>query len=196
MKGMVAAVVLAAGASRRLGQAKQLVRQGSETLLGRTIRVVREAGVADIFIVLGAQRELISATIAFKDAVLVFNENWEKGIASSIHAGLRALDTHPDEWPAALILSCDQPKLGAHHLRAMLQNFAASCGPVIVASSYADTLGVPAIFPRPVFPQLMALRGDKGARAILLDPPCPLATVPFSGGEIDIDVPADLEHLS
>ena len=196
MKGMVAAVVLAAGASRRLGQAKQLVRQGSETLLGRTIRVVREAGVADIFIVLGAQRELISATIAFKDAVLVFNENWEKGIASSIHAGLRALDAHPSETSAALILSCDQPQLTASHLREMLRVLAAAHGKSIVASSYAGTLGVPAAFPRPVFPQLFALRGDKGARALLLEPPCPVATVPFAGGEIDIDVPADLEYLS
>lgn len=195
MKGTVAAIILAAGASRRLGQAKQLVRQGSETLLGRTIRVVREAGVAGIFVVLGAQRELISASIAFSDAVLVFNENWEKGIASSIHAGLRALDTHSGEWSEALILSCDQPQLSASHLREMLRVVAATQQKFIVASSYADTLGVPAIFPRPVFPQLMALRGDKGARAILLDPPCPLAAVPFAGGEIDIDVPADLEHL-
>ncbi len=195
MKGTVAAIILAAGASRRLGQAKQLLRQGNETLLGRTIRVVREAGVADIFVVLGAQRELISASVAFKDAVLVFNENWEKGIASSIHAGLRALDMHPGGLSAVLILSCDQPHLGAHHLLTMLQTFTASPEPVIVASSYADTLGVPAIFPRPVFPQLLALRGDKGARAILLDPPCPLSAVPFTGGEIDIDVPADLEHL-
>jgi molybdenum cofactor cytidylyltransferase len=196
VKSTVAAVILAAGASRRLGQAKQLVRQGSETLLERTIRVVREAGVSDIFIVLGAQRELISASIAFKDALLVFNENWEKGIATSIHAGLRALDTHPAEWSAALILSCDQPKLSASHLCEMLRVLAEARQKSMVASSYADTLGVPAIFPRAVFPQLLALRGDKGARAILLDPPCPLAAVPFAGGEIDIDIPADLEHLS
>jgi len=196
VKDTVAAVVLAAGASRRLGQAKQLVRQGNETLLERTIRAVREAGVADIFVVLGAQRELITATVAFKNAVPVFNENWEKGIASSIHAGLRALDTHPGESSAALILSCDQPQLSASHLRDMLRVLAAAQQKSIVASSYADTLGVPAIFPRSAFPQLLALRGDKGARAILLDPPCPLAAVPFAGGEIDIDVPADLEHLS
>jgi molybdenum cofactor cytidylyltransferase len=196
VKSTVAAVILAAGASRRLGQAKQLVRQGSETLLERTIRVVREAGVAGVFVVLGAQRELISASIAFNDAELVFNENWEKGIATSIHAGLRALDTHPGEWSATLILSCDQPKLSASHLREMLQVLAEAQQKSIVASSYADTLGIPAIFPRSVFPQLLALRGDKGARAILLDPPCPMAAVPFAGGEIDIDIPADLEHLS
>lgn len=196
MRGAVAAIVLAAGASRRLGQAKQLVRQGSETLLERTVRVVRETGIADIFVVLGAQRELISASIAFKDAVLVFNENWEKGIASSIHAGLRALATHPGQSSAALILSCDQPQLSASHLREMLRVLAAAEEKSIVASSYAGTIGVPAIFPSSLFPQLLALRGDKGARAILLDPPCPLAAVPFAGGEIDIDIPADLEHLN
>ncbi len=196
MKGPVAAVILAAGASRRLGQAKQLVRHGNETLLERTIRVTRDAGVSDIFVVLGAQRELISATIAFKNAEPVFNENWEKGIASSIHAGLRELDARGLTSSSVLIVSCDQPRLTAHHLKGLIGAFAAQDQPGIAASSYAGTLGVPALFPRDVFPQLRALRGDKGARALLLDPPCPVMAVPFAGGEIDIDVPADLEHLS
>jgi CTP:molybdopterin cytidylyltransferase MocA len=196
VKGPVAAVILAAGASRRLGQAKQLVRYGNETLLERTIRVTRDAGVSDIFVVLGARRELISATIAFKNAEPVFNENWEKGIASSIHAGLRELGARGLVSSSVLILSCDQPRLTAHHLKGLIGAFAAQDKPGIAASSYAGTLGVPALFPREVFQQLRALRGDKGARALLLDPPCPVMAVPFAGGEIDIDVPADLEHLS
>jgi CTP:molybdopterin cytidylyltransferase MocA len=196
VKGPIAAVILAAGASRRLGQAKQLVRYGNETLLERTIRVTRDAGVSDIFVVLGAQRELISATIAFKNAEPVFNENWEKGIASSIHAGLRELDARGLTSSSVLIVSCDQPRLTAHHLKGLIGAFAAQDQASIAASSYAGTLGVPALFPRAAFPQLLALRGDKGARALLLDPPCPVIAVPFAGGEIDIDVPADLEHLS
>jgi molybdenum cofactor cytidylyltransferase len=64
-----------------------------------------------------------------------------------------------------------------------------------VASTYAGVRGIPAVFPREAFPDLLALRGDKGARSLLMRPPCPLITLPFEGGEVDIDQPDDLEQL-
>jgi molybdenum cofactor cytidylyltransferase len=94
-----------------------------------------------------------------------------------------------------LILACDQPRLSAEHLSAMLDVFCAQAAPSIVASAYQGVLGIPAVFPREVFAELHALRGDKGARLLLMQPPCPLVALPFPGGEIDIDRPADMAHL-
>jgi molybdenum cofactor cytidylyltransferase len=77
----------------------------------------------------------------------------------------------------------------------MLNAFAAHETPAIVASAYQGVLGIPAVFPREVFTSLRALRGDKGARVLLMRPPCPLIALPFPGGEIDIDLPVDIAHL-
>jgi molybdenum cofactor cytidylyltransferase len=195
VKASVAAIVLAAGASRRLGQPKQLLMHGGETLLERAIRLACEAGTAPILTVLGANREVILAAIHLNRAVPVINNDWEQGIATSIHAGLESLDAFAPDANAVLILSCDQPRLTAHHLRVLIETFAAQAEPSIVASAYAGVIGIPAIFPRVAFSQLRKLRGDKGARALLAQPPCPLISVTFSGGEVDIDQPGDLARL-
>jgi molybdenum cofactor cytidylyltransferase len=191
----VSAIVLAAGASRRLGQPKQLLVHGGETLLEHAIRLGGEAGAAPVLAVLGANFEIISASIALRRATPVFNQHWEQGISTSIHAGLDALDALALLADGALIMACDQPRLSADHLRALMEAFAAQAEPSIVASAYAGVLGIPALFPRAAFTHLRALHGDKGARALLVHPPCPLVAVPFLGGEVDIDEPADLEQL-
>jgi molybdenum cofactor cytidylyltransferase len=191
----VAAIVLAAGASRRLGQPKQLLTYKGESLIERAVRLASEAGAAPLLAVLGANREMILAAVNLNGAVSVINNNWEKGIATSIHAGLESLDGLVPHVNAALILSCDQPRLTVDHLRELIEAYAAQAEPSIVASAYAGVVGIPAIFPRPVFHRLLALRGDQGARAILAQPRCPLIPVPFSGGEVDIDQPEDLAQL-
>ena len=94
----------------------------------------------------------------------------------------------------ALILACDQPRLTANYLRALMETFASQTEPSIIASAYAGVVGTPAVFPRMAFPQLRALRGDKGARALLAEPPCSLIAVPFAGGEVDIDILSDLKE--
>jgi CTP:molybdopterin cytidylyltransferase MocA len=191
----VAGIVLAAGASRRLGQPKQLLMLDGETLLERAIRQAAESGADPVFVILGAHSEQIRATVSLTHAIPVLNSAWEQGIASSIQAALGALDASAPQASGALILTCDQPRLTAAHLRALLQAFAAHPAPAIVASAYAGILGIPAVFPRQVFADLRALRGDKGARALLMHPPCPLLALPFLGGDIDIDEPADLAQL-
>lgn len=191
----VAAIILAAGASRRLGQPKQLLGFDGETLLQRTLRIAKESGASPVLVVLGAHFAPICVNIPFDQAIPVFNDQWESGMSTSIHAGLHELDVRSPAAQGAIIMTCDQPRLTSEHLRALLQAFHQQSGSHIVASSYAGSFGIPAIFPRSVFSALHELRGDKGARALLHQPPCPLFSLPFEGGEVDIDVPSDLGKL-
>lgn len=188
-------IVLAAGASTRLGQPKQLVSVDGEMLLERAMRMAREAGTSPILVVLGAHFAPICARIDFQDAIPVLNEEWQHGISTSIHSGLRELDVRAPDSRCALLMTCDQPRLTAAHLRALIAAFQAQSASSIAASSYAGALGTPAIFPRSLFPQLLALRDDKGARALIAAASLKVVTVPFAGGETDIDEPADLDQL-
>ena len=192
----VAAIILAAGPSRRLGQPKQLLGFAGEALLERALRLAKEAGASPVLAVLGANFAPICASIPFNEAIPVFNEKWEQGMSTSIHAGLNEADVRSPEAVGALVMTCDQPRLSAEHLRALLRGFAAQEKPTIITSTYAGTYGIPAVFPRSVYPKLHALHGDKGARTLLIKPPCPIVAVPFEGGDIDIDLPEDLAHLS
>ena len=117
------AIILAAGASRRLGQPKQLLKYRGETLLERALRAAREAGASPVLAMLGAHFAPICAMIPFEDAIPVLNDHWEQGISSSIHAGLSELEVRAPDASGALVMSCDQPRLTAKHLRALLKAF-------------------------------------------------------------------------
>jgi molybdenum cofactor cytidylyltransferase len=151
-----------------------------------------EAGALPVFAVLGANSSAILAAVDWRDSLQIFNQDWENGIATSIHKGVKALQDNVPHIAGSLILTCDQPRLTAVHLRALIETFRAQPEPAIVASQYAGTAGTPAAFPRQVFADLLRLQGDKGARSLLVKPPCPLIAVPFPCGEVDIDEPADL----
>jgi molybdenum cofactor cytidylyltransferase len=188
-------VILAAGASRRLGTPKQRVQFRGETLLGRAIRIAREAGLDPLIVVLGAEREAIRAAIEAEDVLFVENDRWHEGIASSMRAGLESMKTVASLAGGVLIMACDQPQLSAEHLRLLVSEFSASDETCIVSSMYAGVRGVPAVFPRSAVPQLTGLTGDVGARKVLANPPCRVIEIAFAGGEIDIDSPPDLAQL-
>lgn len=198
----VAAIVLAAGASRRLGQPKQLLKLAGETLIERAVRLAGEAGATPVIAVLGARADSILAAVSFErlnrehHAVPLIHRGWAQGLATSIHAALDALEQHAPAAAGVLILGCDQPRLSADHLRALLRAFAAQPAPAMVASAYAGIQGMPAVFPRQAFQNLRALRGDQGARALLKRAVRPVIAIPFAGGEVDIDLPGDLAHLT
>lgn len=191
----VAGIIVAAGSSSRLGQPKQLIPIGGEPMLQRAIRFVHEAGAEPVFVVLGAHREIIEARVNFGPAEVVVNNEWTEGLASSIRAGVRAADQASSEESGLLLMICDQPRVSADHLRRMIQVFQAQPPGTAVASVYAGTRGIPAIFPRLAIDHLCALRGDQGARSLLARPPWMVVEVPLEGGEIDIDRPEDLEQI-
>ena len=195
MSASVGAIVLAAGASSRLGQPKQLLMYRGESLLARAIRLANEAGASPVLPIVGAHRELILSAVNFGTSTPVPNERWAQGISTSIHAGLDRLMRTAPKAGGVLIMACDQPRLTADHLRVLIHRFALQSEPSMVASAYQEVLGIPAVFPPNLFARLYALEGDKGARALLLDPPCPMIPVPFAGGEVDIDWPDDLSAL-
>lgn len=176
----IAAVVLAAGASRRLGSPKQLAMLGDETLLERAVRLAREAGCSPVIVVLGADHQEVLAHCRLGDAVPVIHDNWEEGMGSSIRLGVDACASAT----GVVVMTCDQPAVTVEHLQALMR------GPNIKPSSYAGRKGVPAFFPASSFGELRALRGDVGARELLRS----AAAVELEGGDLDVDTPEDLER--
>jgi molybdenum cofactor cytidylyltransferase len=175
-----AAVVLAAGASRRMGSPKQLAVLGGETLLERAVRVARGAGCQPVVVVLGASADVIRAGCVLGDAEIVVNQDWAEGMGASVRAGVGAL---PDV-DGCLVMTCDMPAVTPAHLRALM----GSGG--FMASSYAGRRGVPAYFPRSMFSELMTLRGDAGARDLL----GAASAIELEGGDLDVDTVEDLER--
>ncbi len=182
----VAGVVLAAGASSRLGEAKQLVELGGERLLERSVRVAREAGLAPILVVLGCRAEEIQKQCRFAGTRVVVNENWAEGMGSSVRAGVAALNAEGAEVEGLVLMTCDQPAISVEHLRRLVE---AGAEGAAVGSSYAGRIGVPAFFPASRFGELLRLRGEEGARRLLVS----ANAVKLPGGELDVDTVEALE---
>ncbi len=186
----VAAIVLAAGGSSRLGQPKQLLLFHGESLIRRVVRAAQEARCAPIVVVVGRDREMIARELKDVPVILTPNDRWERGLGTSIRVGVEALPTAAE---AVVILACDQPHVDAALLRRLLETHART-GKPIVASGYAETRGIPALFAAAYFTKLRALAEDEGAKKLLHEPNR-VATVPFPAGELDIDTPEDLASL-
>ena len=176
-----AAVVLAAGASRRLGELKQLVRLDGETLVERAVRVCREAGCEPVVVVLGASADLVRERCVLEGALVVVNEEWAEGMGASVRMGIGAL---VGEVAGCIITTCDQPAVTAQHLRDLMASGETT------ASEYAGRHGVPAYFPAAMLNALMKLHGDAGAREMLKE----ARTVTLASGELDVDTIEDLER--
>lgn len=187
----VYAVILAAGASRRLGAPKQLLKWDQRTLLEHALLNARAVAEDRCLVVLGSHAEAIREVVSFEAVSVIDNPDWQEGIASSIRAGIRAL---PDSAEAALILLCDQPLIKAEHLRALLNAWRAEPSR-IVASFYQGGAGVPALFPVNYFEPLLVLQGDQGAKALLRKSDAELLTIPLPEAEFDIDSGEDFERL-
>jgi molybdenum cofactor cytidylyltransferase len=186
-----AAILLAAGASTRLGQAKQLIVMDNESLLARTVRMALEAGCAPVIVVTGFEQEKMQAALAGLPVKFVHNPDWSEGMGSSLRCGVRALDPGTHD---ALLLVCDQLALSTEFLRELLRVHLLREKP-ITAAHYDGRLGVPAIFSAAFFPRLCVVKGDRGARGVLESHAKEVTAMDFPAGAIDLDTPEQLEHL-
>jgi len=190
---VIAAVVLAAGRSERFGEPKQLVRLGGASLVRRAVGAAVDGGCIPVIAVLGSAAERVGRELVGSPARSVINDDWKAGLASSVRAGVAALDGE-SAVRAVLLLTCDQPLLDGAIVREILEAFDGAAGR-IVACEYAGTVGVPALFERSRFPELADLSGERGASRILREHAADVVRVPWPGGAIDIDTPEDYERF-
>ena len=182
------AIVLAAGASTRFGSPKQLVRVAGRPLLHSALARAADVAGSAVSVVLGAHAAELTPLLTHSQALIVINRDWREGIASSIRAGVSRL---PPSCNAVLLMLADQAAVTAEDLKRLVSAWRRQPD-YIVAARYGMTTGVPAVFPRSVFADLAALRGDTGARALLQRNPDRVVRVPMASAAIDIDTPEDL----
>ncbi len=185
-------IILAAGASRRMGQLKQLLEWQNQSLLEHAIQNVQSLLKERVIVVLGAHAESIQTAINLDSVTVIVNSDWQEGIASSIRAGVQAL---PMSASAVLILLCDQPLIGSTLIQTLLTGWQNE--PTrMVACQYGNSVGVPALFPAEFFRRLLQLKGDQGAKHLLMEFGDRLLKMPLPEAELDIDTTGDFNHLT
>lgn len=191
-----AIIVLAAGASTRMGRPKQLLTYGGRTLLRNAAEMAAASLCRPIIVVLGAYADQLQSEIDGLPVQQVVNERWTEGMGSSIRAGLEALK-HCDREGAAkavVLMLCDQPFVTAAVINNLVTAFRQN-GTGIIASEYGGTVGVPALFGQEYFADLAALSGAAGAKQIIAAHTSDVVRVPFPQGATDVDTPEDYRQL-
>jgi molybdenum cofactor cytidylyltransferase len=186
------ALVLAAGASRRFGSPKQLVRFDGQSLLQRAVAHASELLGSAVTVVLGAHAAEIAETLPTGSAGVLINRDWQEGIASSIRIGVQRL---PGACDGVMLVLADQPLVGSETLRRLMTAWRRQPRNII-ASRYGSVTGVPAIFPRWCFSDLTDLRGDAGARIVIRRYSDHVVRLAHPEAAVDIDYPDDLLNLS
>jgi CTP:molybdopterin cytidylyltransferase MocA len=191
---MLAALVLAAGGSRRLGRPKQLEPWGDTTLLGHVVEDVGSLPVDEVWVVLGADLELVMGSVDLAGCGVVENPEWEEGLASSLRVGLDAL-TRLSRADAALIVLGDQPGISSDVVARLIEARRRSRRPAAVPK-YRYTWGNPVLVDRSLWGRLMSLEGDEGARRLLQAHPEWVEEVWVDRlPPRDVDTQADVEEL-
>ena len=186
-------IILAAGSSSRLARPKQLIEFQGKKLIQKAINETQKSKADTLVVVLGWNPDLIKTGFDSEHIPNFINENWEEGMASSMQVGLRFLmeKEHPDQ---VILMLVDQPFVDADLLdRLMLEK--ENSGKGIVACSYLETLGVPAIFDQSYFEELLRLKGFEGAKKVILKNSDDVFAIDFPLGAVDLDTEEDLDRL-
>ena len=190
----IGAVILAAGESSRFGRPKQLVQFRGKSLVRRVVDAAKDANCSVIVVVLGSKREQIERELKETDAIVAENQDWRRGMGSSIRVGVESAVNQAPDIEAIVLLTCDQPFVKTDTIERLIV-MREKTKKAIVASSYSETLGVPALFDRSCFQELLTLPDDSGAKSIILSNHERVAELLFPEGKIDIDTAADYEKL-
>lgn len=184
-------IILAAGNSSRLGYSKQLVELNGENLLNKVISTAIKTNIKDIAVVLGANYQSHFEAIKHSNISIIENKDWAKGIGNSIKLGFfHLLSTSQFPLDRVLILLCDQVLLNTEYLQTIIKT-SRQFPKSIIASKYIDTIGVPALFPKSHFADLLNLADHEGAKKILQQHEKKCITLEFKDGAIDLDTHDD-----
>jgi molybdenum cofactor cytidylyltransferase len=198
----IAIAILAAGASSRMGQPKQLLRLQGTTLLNRAIETALNTSCSSVFVVVDSVEHLsaqehskaaLPRDPSIREAAIrvLLNSESNEGMASSIRLAVGQCLNEPT-LNAVLLMNCDQPRITFDSLEQLVSNYKTGC---IVVSRYANTTGSPAIFDRCFFPELLELHGDKGAKAVIKRNSKSVVEVALEEAEFDVDTPDDYQSL-
>ena len=188
-------VILAAGMSARMGEAKQLLPFRGKNLLLHAVDTALESRLGPVLVVTGSAHDTLAAVLLQRPAVeIIQNPDWPEGMASSIRSGLLQVREEYPQADGMLLMVCDQPAVDPGILRSLLEK-QLTTGKPIVASAYAGVLGTPVLFHHSLFTELAGLKGDAGARRLLSLYPDKTVSISFEAGIGDIDTPADYHTL-
>jgi len=186
-------ILLAAGASARLGEPKQLLRFQGETLLRRSVKVALAASNR-VIVTLGSRIEILRKEIEDLPVEIVENKDWATGMSGSIKVSLKKFLDDADKVKAVIVMVCDQPFVNEKLLEKIITKFQETGSP-IVACEYQNAIGVPALFHKNLFPELLALDAQTGAKQLIKKYHALAAAISFPEGAFDVDTPADYENL-
>jgi molybdenum cofactor cytidylyltransferase len=193
MQTATAIIILAAGKSSRLGHPKQLLPFKGKSLINHCIETAKKVS-AHVLVITGADKMRIESEIKNSAVTISHNPEWEEGMASSIRHGLSYLNENLQNITSVIFMVCDQPFVSVE----LLQNLIIEQEKThksIVASYYSKVAGTPVLFDKSIFPELMELTGDTGARKIITRHKDKLTTVAFPLGNIDMDTADDYKKL-
>ena len=165
-----------------------------KSLLEHSVDTANDSDASPVIVILGANASLLEKEIEEKKIHISENKEWKEGMASSVRVGINKLMHIAPDTDAAIIMVCDQPFVSATLLNDLI-DAQKKTGKPIVTSQYETTIGPPALFHKSVFPELLKLKGDAGARKIIEQHMNEVATVLFTKGNIDIDTEADYRTL-
>jgi molybdenum cofactor cytidylyltransferase len=180
----VAVVILAAGSSSRLGRPKQLLELGGEPLLRHTVRHALACSATDVVLVLGNRANEIASAAGELGQRTIVNPGFSMGQSTSLVVGISAL---ADGTDAAIVMLGDQPTVMADLLNDLIERFG-STNAAIVQPRYRGMPGNPVLLRRDLFPELLTLTGDRGAREIIKQRSSEIEYVDF-----DLPVPLDVD---
>lgn len=191
---MTGLVILAAGPSTRLGEPKQKIIFEGKSLLQRAVQTALDSACRPVIVLLGAYDNEIQSDIENEDVIVYHNFQWEEGMSSSIRLGIAMLQKTQTPVSDVILMVCDQPFADTTLLNDMI-NKKAITSKGIIACSYKNTLGVPVLFDKKFFPELLSLEGPDGAKKLIMKHKEAVADIPFDLGSFDIDTNDDYEAL-
>lgn len=187
-------VILAGGASTRLGRPKQLLQYRGKTLLNHAVNEAINAKADAVVVILGKNADLFEGEIDNQEVSVVINKNWKEGMASSVRLGLDTLLKSKPYIDAVILMVCDQPHISSSVLNELITKQQKTTKQ-IVTCNYGESIGPPALFHKKYFRDLAKLNGDVGARNIIEQNMHDVAMILFPEGNIDIDTEADYDAL-